>query len=178
MVGFGSPEPTFFVGPSDGNSTGKVGVGIYTMLQAKFHVFSDGNTPGAEIDVANDLVKGLIIKSSNTNETNFLVYGSGKVYAREVTVQLTTFPDYVFNKKYKLMPLNELDKFIIQNKHLPNVLPAESIVKNGLNLGDMDATLMQKVEELTLYIIELNKQMEQLKKDNEVFQAQLKSIKK
>ncbi len=82
----------------------------------------------------------------------------GKLVAEEVLVQLSTsWPDYVFNKDYKLMPLKELEKSIKKNKHLPNIPAAAEVKKEGITLGDMNKRLMEKVEELTLYIIDLDK---------------------
>ena len=71
--------------------------------------------------------------------------------------------DYVFAKDYKLMPLEEVEKFTKENKHLPNVPSAEDMTVNGLDVAQMDAKLLEKVEELTLYLIEQNKQIELLK---------------
>ena len=61
------------------------------------------------------------------------------------------------------MPLNEVEAFVKENKHLPNVPSATEMVENGLDVAQMDAKLLEKVEELTLYIIEQNKQIEELK---------------
>ena len=88
----------------------------------------------------------------------------GKVGAREyVATADLTWPDYVFNKEYELMPLKELENFINANKHLPAVPSASEIKEKGVNLGEMDATLLKKVEELTIYLIDLKKENEQLK---------------
>jgi hypothetical protein len=82
----------------------------------------------------------------------------GKIMAEEVMVQnSTSWPDYVFASDYKLMPLDELERSINKNKHLPNIPAAAEVEKNGIMLGDMNRRLMEKVEELTLYIIDLNK---------------------
>ncbi len=96
---------------------------------------------------------------------------AGKVVCKEVEVTLTGFPDFVFHKDYNLMPLSEVEAFISVNKHLPGVPSEKEIVANGLNLGQMDALLMQKIEELTLYLIDL-------KKENESLKAKLEAITK
>lgn len=72
--------------------------------------------------------------------------------------------DHVFEPDYKLMPLPELEKFIQKNKHLPGIPTATEVVKDGLDLGKMNALLLQKVEELTLHVIELKKELEETKK--------------
>lgn len=70
--------------------------------------------------------------------------------------------DYVFAKDYKLMPLKELDKFIITNGHLPEVPTTEEAIKNGIELKEMNILLLKKIEELTLYTIEQQKRIETL----------------
>ena len=88
---------------------------------------------------------------------------NGNIRSKEVVVEIG-WADYVFNKKYKLKPLIEVEKFIEQNKHLPGIPSAAAIEKNGLNLGDTQKKMMEKIEELTLYIIQLNKRIEELEK--------------
>lgn len=68
-------------------------------------------------------------------------------------------PDYVFEEGYALMPLNELGDYVAREKHLPNVPTAEEIAENGLNLGAFQMHLLEKVEELTLYLVEQNDQL-------------------
>lgn len=96
---------------------------------------------------------------------------AGKVVCREIEVRLTGLPDYVFNNDYKLRSLYDVENFINKNKHLPDVPSASEVSENGLNLGDMNATLLQKVEELTLYMI-------QLKKENDALNARLSKLEK
>jgi hypothetical protein len=88
---------------------------------------------------------------------------NGKVNCKEVEVTLTGWSDFVFNKDYKLRSLNEVENFINTNKHLPDVPSEKEVTANGLNLGNMNATLLQKVEELTLYMIDLKKENDLLK---------------
>lgn len=73
-------------------------------------------------------------------------------------------PDYVFEKEYKLADLTTVEKFIKENKHLPEVPSADEITEKGLDMTEMNYTLLKKVEELTLYIIEQNKKIEALEK--------------
>jgi len=88
---------------------------------------------------------------------------AGKIKTKEVEVTLTGWPDYVFGKEYKLPTLNEVEQFINENQHLPNVPSAAEVEANGVELGKMNAILIQKVEELTLYILDLQKQINALK---------------
>ncbi|WEK37601.1 MAG: hypothetical protein P0Y53_08810 [Candidatus Pseudobacter hemicellulosilyticus] len=91
---------------------------------------------------------------------------NGDVFAKKVKVTATGWPDYVFQPNYFLRPLIELEQFIREHKHLPEVPSAEEVTKEGLNLGDNQALLLQKIEELTLYLIEQNKRLE--KQENEI----------
>ena len=90
---------------------------------------------------------------------------SGLLCAKEVRVSLTgapCWPDFVFSKDYKLLPLHEVEQFIAENQHLPNVPSAAEVKANGVELGEMNALLLQKVEELTLYIIQLEKRLSEV----------------
>jgi hypothetical protein len=84
---------------------------------------------------------------------------NGLIHAKEVKVDLQNWPDYVFKKEYNLMSLSEVEKFIKKNGHLPNIDSASDVEKNGVRLGEMNAKLVEKIEELTLYTIEQNKQL-------------------
>jgi len=89
---------------------------------------------------------------------------NGKVHAEEVIVDLSIpQPDYVFEKDYNLKSLEELESYIKTNKHLPGVPSAEEVKENGMNSGQMQTKLLEKVEELTLYAIELKKENQLLK---------------
>ncbi|NHN27746.1 hypothetical protein FIA58_018850 [Flavobacterium jejuense] len=97
----------------------------------------------------------------------------GSIHAEEVKVDLAIAPDYVFEKyydgysalknEYKMPTLQEVEAYTKENKHLPEVPSAQEIKDNGLKLGEINAILLQKVEELTLYLIEQNKEIEKLK---------------
>jgi hypothetical protein len=95
---------------------------------------------------------------------NYKLAVNGKILCTELKVQLEKeWGDYVFDKSYKLRPLHEVEKYITENKHLPEVPSAEEVKANGLNMGEMNTLLMKKVEELTLYIISQQKQIDELK---------------
>ncbi|MDR2907875.1 MAG: hypothetical protein LBU91_07810 [Bacteroidales bacterium] len=91
----------------------------------------------------------------------------GYVRASEVKVCLEQGCDYVFEDDYKLMDLQDLDNFVKTNKHLPEVAPAAQMEADGINVSEMNALLLKKVEELTLYIIDQNKELQRLKADVE-----------
>lgn len=102
-----------------------------------------------------------------TNPGTFKLAVSGKIAANEevrVFISGTTvFPDYVFDPSYKLPKLEETEKYIKENRHLPEVPTAADIDKNGMSLNDMNVILLKKVEELTLYMIEMKKENKELK---------------
>jgi uncharacterized coiled-coil protein SlyX len=86
----------------------------------------------------------------------------GKVRAEEVKVY-NTWADYVFNPAYELPTLKQVESYIAQNGHLPNVPSAKEITERGLELGEMSKIQQEKIEELTLYLIQQNKEIEELK---------------
>jgi len=89
---------------------------------------------------------------------------NGKIAAEEVLVQLSgNWPDYVFKESYDLMPLDRLESYIHDNNHLPGVPAAGVIEAEGIEVGEMHKMQMEKIEELTLYIIELQKEIKALK---------------
>jgi hypothetical protein len=95
----------------------------------------------------------------------------------KVAVKTTTnWADYVFADDYKLMPLAEVEQFTKENKHLPNVPSAQQMVENGLDVAQMDAKLMEKVEELTLYLIEQDKENKKQAKEIEELKAMVKLL--
>lgn len=98
----------------------------------------------------------------------------GKLYATEIEVTSDVWSDFVFKPEYNLMPLNELEEFIKTNNHLPNI-PTETEVKaNGINVAEMNAKLLQKVEELTIYMIQLKKENDILKQNFQNLQVKTK----
>lgn len=100
---------------------------------------------------------------------------NGTIRSKKVKVEATGWPDYVFASNFQLRPLSEVASFINENQHLPEVPSANEIEKEGLDLGAMDATLLKKVEELTLYTIDQEKR---IKKQDELINVLLKRLEK
>ena len=101
-----------------------------------------------------------------TATSQFRLMVEGGILTERVKVALrntANWSDYVFANNYKLMPLKEVETFITKNKHLPGIDSASDLVKNGLDLGEMQAKQMGKIEELTLYVIKQDKEIEELK---------------
>lgn len=99
----------------------------------------------------------------------FRVLREGAVYATEYYAMLKSefpsYPDYVFDESYQLMPLNELQEYVKQNKHLPNIPSAKEIHEQGsINLAEMNRLYLEKIEELTLYILQLEERISDLEK--------------
>jgi hypothetical protein len=99
-------------------------------------------------------------------EEDHSLYIEGSAIGEEMFIKLKAdWPDYVFTENYELMPLNQLEVFINENGHLPNLPKAEEVRETGLALGETERVLTEKVEELTLYIIELKKEIDTLKEE-------------
>lgn len=99
----------------------------------------------------------------------------GLIMAREIRVDITAFPDYVFEDDYPLRPLSDVKAFIKQNKHLPEIPSEKEVSANGVKLGELNKLLLKKIEELTLYLIE---QKEDFEKKNAVQDLQIQELKK
>ena len=90
----------------------------------------------------------------------------GTIHAQEVKVDMNNWSDFVFHPSYQLKPLTEVEQFIKNNGHLQDIPSAAEVEQNGVNVGEMQKKLLQKVEELTLYTIEQNKKLEEQAKIN------------
>jgi hypothetical protein len=123
--------------------------------------------------VGRDNTKALTVfnRSLGTSgEEVFRVYGTGKMECRSIRVSMNIWSDHVFKKTYSLMPLSEVKSFISKEGHLPEIPTEKEIKTNGIDIGEMNRLLLQKIEELTLYVIDqnerLNKQEEYIVKLN------------
>jgi hypothetical protein len=121
-------------------------------------------SPGATLEVKGNVIIGSV-SAPNTNYKLFVETG---ILTEKVKVAVKTtinWSDYVFAKEYELESLNCVEEYIKENKHLQNIPSAEEVVKDGIDLGEMDAKLLAKIEELTLYLIEQNKKLESLQNE-------------
>jgi hypothetical protein len=114
-----------------------------TMLESELTVNSNTNSVGIGID----------------NPGTYKLAVEGTIGARKVKVTQAPWADYVFDPSYNLPSLKEVEQYIKQHKHLPDVPTAKEVESNGIDLGDNQATLLKKIEELTLYIIDQNKKL-------------------
>ena len=99
----------------------------------------------------------------------------GTIRGKEVRVE-TEWCDYVFEPNYSLMPLSQLEQYVNKNKHLPGITPASVVESEGLKVGEMSSKLMLKIEELTLYLIQQNKELQSLREKNSEQEKQIKQL--
>jgi hypothetical protein len=111
-----------------------------------------------------------------TNLGTYMLSVNGGIRAKEIVVE-SGWADFVFDDKYKLRSLAEIEAFIKQNKHLPEIPSAKEVKKNGVNLGDMESKLLMKIEELTLYLISLQKQNDDFRKELSMIKDKSENIK-
>ncbi|MBS1538224.1 MAG: hypothetical protein JST20_10805 [Bacteroidetes bacterium] len=102
--------------------------------------------------------------NNTSHNTNYLLSVSGKIACDEVIVLPgTDWSDFVFDDDYALPSLIEVESYIKENKHLPDIPSAQDVKENGISVGDMQAKLLQKIEELTLHVIRIEKELQQTK---------------
>ncbi len=126
-------------------------------------ILADGN--GNQRFVIDNLGKARIGSSTLTTPGSYKLYVETGILTEKVVVAIANsadWADYVFAPGYRLTPLKDVAKFVEKNHHLPNVPSATEVVKNGVDLAAMDAKLLEKIEELTLYIIELESRLSTL----------------
>jgi hypothetical protein len=136
------------------NSGGNVFIGDATNFNSAHRLGVDGNT----------VVTGNLRVGTTPNPSGYRLAVDGKVICTELMVRLVSnWPDYVFSNHYKLRSIQDLENFINKNNHLPGIPSAKEIESTGLSVGEMQKLQMEKIEELTLYIIELKKEIDKLK---------------
>lgn len=115
------------------------------------------NTSGSNI---NYTASGIVSIGTTTSPTGFKLAVGGKIIAEEIVVKLqSNWPDYVFKSSYDLMTFDDLRRYIQKYSHLPNVPAAEEVAEKGISLGEMNSILLKKIEEQTLYILQLEKRV-------------------
>ncbi|WP_051662758.1 hypothetical protein [Flavobacterium sp. KJJ] len=129
------------------------------MILSSYHGYTfntsyNGSTPITALTIG---ITGDVGVGTTTPDAKLAV--NGTIHSKEVKVDLTGWSDYVFKKLYTLPTLEEVEKHIAEKGHLENIPSEEEVLKNGINLGEMNAKLLQKIEELTLYVVEQNKKI-------------------
>lgn len=97
---------------------------------------------------------------------------NGQIHARSVKIDVKDWADFVFENDYDLPRLREIEAYIKQKGHLPNIPSKQDVINEGVQVGEMQKLLLQKIEELTLYLIEQNKEIENLKKEVKLLKEQ------
>jgi hypothetical protein len=186
LYGFDCTDQGVNLNPSWANGPDKVFIGCpqvhvgigtidpATQLHVQGTVLSSSLIIGSEADL--NTQGRLVIKTINPVESTIpiinirnvsdsailMLHNNGLLRAREIKVDAEIWPDYVFRPDYNLPPLSFVEKYISTEGHLPNIPDAKSIRIDGLNLGEMDKLLLEKIEELTLYIIAQDKRILEL----------------
>lgn len=163
-------------GPSYGRPLNIEGQGINLYYnQATFGgaVFPDinnnlvlwSNSSGPGMNVVLQPSWGQVTIGTYTPAVGYKLSIRGKAICEELKVQLNgSWPDYVFDSKYQLLPLDELEKKVMEQKHLPGIMPASVIeLDNGFEVGDMQKRVVEKVEEMYRYMFEMNRENKALK---------------
>jgi len=141
-------------------------IGFYQNGTYKSYISQSGNTFALGVNGGAMQLDGtqIAIGGINANASAYKLTVNGKIICEELKVELyNNWPDYVFASEYDLTPLHELKVFIRENRHLPNIPKADEVAKEGIEVGEMNRKLLEKVEELTLYVIQLQEQIDQLK---------------
>jgi len=168
---------TFVVFAYLGNYSGK---SLYTVTSSEGSwtpANSVSGDPGAGYEVMFEQViqdNQYVMGNTGIGTTDIQGYKlavAGPMIAESVRVKLqNTWPDYVFDPEHQLLSLSQLETYVSKNKHLPDVPSADQVAKDGIDLADMNGKLLKKIEELTLYII-------QLKNDSDRQQTEIESLK-
>ncbi len=162
---FGDPEQAYagYVRYSHGDNSMR----FWTNNSEKLTILSNGNI-------------GIGTTSTGTHKLAV----DGTIGAREIIVETGAWSDFVFDDNYKLKDLEEVENFIEENNHLPDIPSEKEVLENGIQVGEMNAKLLQKIEELTLYMIEQNKKtdkliekVDKLESENELLKNEISTLK-
>jgi len=185
-IGTTSPNATLQVGNSNNSENPSIEIEIKRLSLAPVtHSGSDwffttrDNNPYANLDIGYGNHKTLTLRHDGnvgigtSNPGIWKLAVNGKIRAKEIKVE-TGWSDFVFYDDYKLPSLQEVEAHIKEKGHLKDIPSAKEVAKNGILLGKMDSKLLQKIEELTLYTIKQQKEIEILKEEKK----ELKSVNK
>ncbi|GHC63049.1 hypothetical protein [Ulvibacter litoralis] len=177
-IGTASPSGTLHI-----KNTGTVVPALRIQNSSGATKFSVNTNGGTTIGINNTtgapdnglFVAGAVTIGTTDFATGFALSVDGDVIAEDVVIQDSgAWPDYVFENDYKLLSIDEMAQVINEKKHLPGIPSAKDVEANGILIGDMQKRTMEKIEELSLYIIQLHERLKALEIENE----QLKDLKK
>jgi len=145
-----------------------------TVTEEVFKVFGNGKTQigtqftqidnSAKLAVDSKVQIGNALQISNPHFANYLLSVNGKLVCKEVYVTNQSWADFVFDNNYKLRSLREVEKYYRENHHLPEIPTAKEVEENGVSVSEINKLLLQKIEELTIYLVEQQKEIDVLKK--------------
>jgi hypothetical protein len=172
---------SYIVGNINGGQKLRLGVANDGNTKAEIYL-ENNNTPNGSISFKTAAGAGAITRmyidangrvgiGTTSIGTGYKLFVEEGIRTRKVKVDQQTWPDYVFHPSYSLRPLSEVEKHIKEHQHLPGVPSAEEVIKNGIDLGENQAVLLKKIEELTLYLLQQEKRITQL-------EAKIESIEK
>lgn len=150
-------------------NTDKRGLYVDNDVSTSWNLLTLRNVAGTMMTVTG---AGNVVIGAN-NRPGYKLAVDGTIGARRVKVSQESWADYVFHPDYKFPSIEELELFIASRRHLPGVPSAEEVESNGVDLGDMNKILLEKVEELSLYIISLKKQLDAQQAQITALQRQL-----
>ena len=142
------------------------------LLDSKSNVESSGNLKinGTGTNYVSGNLGIGIVNPINKLDVN------GTIHSKEVKVDMNGWSDFVFKKEYNLPTLEEVEKHIAKKGHLENIPSEKEVSENGISLGEMNAKLLQKIEELTLYLIEMKKENESLKSNQVLLEKRIEKV--
>ncbi|HLF63113.1 MAG TPA: hypothetical protein VI603_05160 [Saprospiraceae bacterium] len=120
---------------------------------------------------------GIGLLAGTSIPTGYMLAVDGKIVSEELRIQNSdNWPDYVFSDHYPLMPLEDLKRSIAEHKHLPNIPSATVVASEGILIGDMQKKMMEKIEELTLYVIDLHEMIRKQQEEIEQQKAEIRLL--
>ncbi|MBC7758546.1 MAG: hypothetical protein H7069_06795 [Phormidesmis sp. FL-bin-119] len=151
------------INPGGATSQGYLGWWKPGNTRVAYMGYNDGssvNNLGLTLESANFIINGGNVGIGTNDPKGYKLAVAGSVIAESIKVKLTgAWPDYVFTKEYKLLPLEAIERHIKQTGHLPDISSAEQVKIDGIDLGVLNVNLLKKIEELTLHLIDIKKQL-------------------
>ena len=180
FVGTTGSNGTFNGGNIIGGDNGAAGMAIINTINGAglsqdvaFYTHLNGFQSAQKMLITSDGNVGI----GTTDPKGYRLAVNGNAIFTGVKVkQYGAWPDYVFDANYSLPSLNDVEAYIKTHKHLPDMISADEAAKEGLDLGSSQGQLLKKVEELTLYMIEMNKKVERLQEENAALKADIVNV--
>lgn len=176
-IGVSSPEAPLHVN-GDGKFDGDIRANKIIVNAIEIAGATQGPGGGSSVSLGDNLFVNGSVGIGTTKTAGYRLSVDGKIRAADdiKVYSSTEWSDFVFEKTYVLRPLADVQAFINEHGHLPEIPSAKQVKRDGVDLVAMDAKLLQKIEELTLYVIELKKMDDTLREENELLKREVKSL--